>query len=49
MSLDCEPLSGMPSSERLSVIVTFEPITFKIPKVLYLTISGFAMTLTSEI
>jgi len=35
MSLDSEPLTGISSSERLYVTVTFEPMTFKIPKVLY--------------
>jgi len=35
--------------ERLSVIRIFESMTFKIPKVLFLTTFGFNMTLTFDL
>jgi len=46
MVLDGEPFTIMSSPERLSVTTMFECMTFKIPKVPFLTIFDLLVTLT---
>jgi len=48
MILNGKPLTSMPSQERLSATLTFEPVNFRIPSA-FLTIFNFAVTLTFQL
>jgi len=47
--IDSDLSTIVPLPERLSVTLTFEPMTFKIPNVPFLTIFVIAVSLTSDL